>query len=871
MTDNFYLGRQFDLRAGKASPDALHYDPTDLTTHAIITGMTGSGKTGLCLALMEEAALQGIPAILIDPKGDLTNLLLHFPNLAPQDFQPWLDADTIRRQGKAVEQVAAETAQTWRNGLAEWGITQERLLALQNAAKFGVYTPGSDAGLQVSVLSSLEAPPIPWEGNKEILRERISSTVTALLGLVGYEDVDPLRSREHILIANIFESAWSQGKSLDMTELIMQVQNPPFQKLGAFPVENFFPEKDRTLLAMTLNNILASPAFQSWREGQPLDVRAMLFTDDGQPRHSVFYIAHLSEGERMFFVTLLLSAVETWMRTQAGSTSLRALLYFDEIFGYLPPQRNPPSKIPLLRMLKQARAFGVGLVLATQNPVDVDYKALSNAGTWFVGKLQTERDRERLLDGLQTATADLDRSAYGQIISALGKRVFLLHNVHAHQPVIFQSRWVMNFLAGPLTRAQIPALNQLAGAFRPLKQAEDMGSAVSFGLDAAPMAAATPQGGTPDLSRFQSFTANGTIPGDESPNLVNPASLQRDVTNRSTVTELEGSLTKPNLPGGIAEYFLPVNYSVPEAFHAAGEPMAVDARMEAILYRPTLLASARVRVLDRRYGVDSELHRAALVDVLERRGVVRWDDFPYAGPDLSKLDRQPAPQARFATLDAPFADSKLISTLQKDFADWAFRTSSVTARANEHLKVYAGPDVSAAEFRKACSETARAMRDTEIAKTAAALDRQIATLREKLAREQRELTQDQVEYEHRKREETGNMLELGAGLLGLGRKKNLTTQLSKNRLTQQARAEVDESIVAIKQFEAQVAEKEAEREQVVREINDRWADLVNDVTEIAVAPKKADVFIEIFGVAWQPFYVVSANGERYELPGFGAE
>ncbi|MCX6065574.1 MAG: type IV secretion system DNA-binding domain-containing protein [Chloroflexi bacterium] len=343
MTDQFYLGRKYDLKNSRASGDSLFYDPTDLTTHAVITGMTGSGKTGLCLGLMEEAALQGIPAILIDPKGDLTNLLLHFPDLAPQDFQPWLDADTIRRQGKAVETAAAETAAQWKQGLADWGIDQERMRALANAAQYAVYTPGSDAGLQISVLSSLESPQLPWEGNKEILREKISSTVTALLGLVGYDDIDPLRSREHILISNIFEYAWSHGKSLDLTELILQVQTPPFEKLGAFPVENFFSSKDRTVLAMTLNNILASPSFQAWREGAPMDIKSLLFAADGRPRHSVFYIAHLSEGERMFFVTLLLVSIETWMRTQSGSTSLRSLLYFEELFGYLPPitRRSP--------------------------------------------------------------------------------------------------------------------------------------------------------------------------------------------------------------------------------------------------------------------------------------------------------------------------------------------------------------------------------------------------------------------------------------------------------------------------------------------------------------------------------------------------
>src|SRR5512134_373669 len=465
MTDsNFYLGRTYDPIRQTVTDQEVSYDPADLTTHAVVTGMTGSGKTGLCAVLLEEAALQGIPAIIIDPKGDLTNLLLHFPDLAPQDFQTWIDADLARRAGKSLDQVAADASTSWRDGLKEWGIPQEKILALKNAAQFAIFTPGSDAGIPVSVLSSLAAPEISWKDNREILREKISSTVTALLGLVGYTDIDPLRSREHILLSNIFENEWSQGKNVELTELVLQTQTPPFEKLGAFPVETFFPAKDRMELAMVLNNILAAPAFESWREGQSLNIGSMLYAGDGRPRHNIFYLAHLSDPERMFFVTLLLSAIETWMRTQSGVTTLRALLYMDEIYGYLPPQRNPPSKQPLLRMLKQARAFGLGLLLATQNPVDVDYKALSNAGTWLVGKLQTEQDKNRLLDGLESAAGGISRNIFDKLISSLGKRVFVVHNVHAKQPGLFQTRWAMNFLAGPLTRSQIPALNRLAGA-----------------------------------------------------------------------------------------------------------------------------------------------------------------------------------------------------------------------------------------------------------------------------------------------------------------------------------------------------------------------------------------------------------------------
>ncbi|MBN1668772.1 MAG: DUF87 domain-containing protein, partial [Anaerolineales bacterium] len=388
------------------------YDPNDLTTHAVVVGMTGSGKTGMCIDLLEEAALLGIPALMIDPKGDITNTLLHFPELLPADFQPWVNPDEARRSGVSQEQAAAETAATWKKGLAGWSIEGERLRALSTAAHFAIYTPGSDAGLPVSILASLQAPPLGWQGNRELLREKISSTVTAILGLVGLQEMDPVRSREHILLANIFEQAWSHGKDLDLAELIMQTQNPPFEKLGVFDINTFFPAKERFDLAMLLNNILAAPSFQAWIEGQALDIQALLFHPDGRPRHSVFYIAHLTDVERMFFVTLLYGAIETWMRAQAGSTSLRAIVYFDEIFGYLPPVGNPPSKPIMLRMLKQGRAFGVGQMLVTQNPVDVDYKGLSNAGSWFIGKLQTERDKERLLDGLQGASPTLDRRHY---------------------------------------------------------------------------------------------------------------------------------------------------------------------------------------------------------------------------------------------------------------------------------------------------------------------------------------------------------------------------------------------------------------------------------------------------------------------------
>lgn len=857
MTDiTFYLGRQFDEKTAKLTTKDIQYDSADLTTHAVVTGMTGSGKTGLCIALLEEAALNGVPAIIIDPKGDLTNLLLHFPELLPDDFKPWIDPEVVRRANKTPDQAAMEAATAWRNGVKEWGMTQERILDLKNSVKFAIYTPGSDSGIPVSVLSSLAAPDLDWESNREVLRERITSTVTALLGLVGMNDLDPIRSREHILLSNIFEEHWSKGQSLDLTELILQTQNPPFTNLGAFPVDTFFPPKDRMELAMVLNNILASPAFEAWREGQSLDIQSLLFTPDSQPRHSIFYLAHLSDGERMFFTTLLLSAVETWMRTQKGSTSLRALLYMDEIYGYLPPTANPPSKQPLLRMLKQARAFGLGLLLATQNPVDMDYKALSNTGTWFIGKLQTERDKNRLLDGLESLTGGIPRAQMDKLISSLGKRVFVMNNVHEKAPFLFQTRWVMNFLAGPMTRNQIRDLNTLVGA--------------ADALPSAPVADSTSQRGTlsqPPVDFVQPVSVPAAAPMKAE--VKTPTRSSAPAASASSVAN--GSMTKPSLPAGIREYYLPQNYSLSEALNAAGKTQAYGANIQGVVYKPVLLASAQIRVLDRKYGVDVEVTKTALVDALDRRGVVRWEDFPYAGPSLDKLESGPTPSTKYGPVEPPLNDSKLMTALQKDFTDWVFRNSSVTARENKALKIAAGPDVSQADFMKTCADAAREARDAEIAKKTTAIEKKIKTLEDKLGREERELREDEAELQNRNIESGANLLELGASVFGLARKKSVTTQFTKHRLAQSAKAEVQESQEAIAQLTKDLNELVREREQLLREISDKWGRVVSEISEVTINPKKTDIYVNVFGVAWKPYYTVQAGGEKTELAAFGPQ
>ncbi len=447
---------------GKTDQGLLLLDSKDLVTHAVCVGMTGSGKTGLCLGLLEEAAIDGIPALIIDPKGDLANLLLTFPNLAPADFLPWVNEDTARQKGLSKGQFAAETATKWTDGLAQWGQDGARIQRMRDAADFTIYTPGSNAGVPVSVLRSFTVPSAAILEDREALRERIQSTATALLSLLNVTG-DPIQSREHILMCKLFETAWTNGNDMDIATLIQQIQKPPVSRIGVMELESFFPAKERFELAIALNNLLASPGFEAWMEGVPLDISSLLYTPAGKPRMAIFSIAHLSDAERMFFVALLLNQAVSWMRTLPGTTSLRALIYMDEIFGYFPPTANPPSKLPLLTLLKQARAFGIGVVLSTQNPVDLDYKGLANCGTWLIGRLQTERDKQRLMDGLQGAAAQsgsqMNPAALDQLLSSLKARIFLMSNVHRGGLEVFESRWALSYLAGPLTKTQIKQLS----------------------------------------------------------------------------------------------------------------------------------------------------------------------------------------------------------------------------------------------------------------------------------------------------------------------------------------------------------------------------------------------------------------------------
>ncbi|HZT78806.1 MAG TPA: DUF87 domain-containing protein, partial [Gemmataceae bacterium] len=663
------------------------YDARDLTTHGVVVGMTGSGKTGLCISLLEEAAIDGIPCIAIDPKGDLTNLLLHFPDLGPQSFLKWLNPEDARQKGVTLEEHARQLAERWRQGLAESGQGPERVARLQQAAEWRVYTPGSEAGLPLSLLQNFAAPPPGTP--REALNQRIDATATALLGLTGIS-ADPVQSREHILVAQLLLHAWQAGRDLDLRRLIAQVQTPPMDHVGAFDVDTFYPEKDRLRLAVALNNLLAAPSFSTWITGDPLDLTRLLGGD--RARQLIFYVAHLDDAQRMFFITLLLEEVLTWTRRQPGTNSLRAILYFDEVFGYLPPHpANPPTKSPLLALLKQARAFGVGVLLATQNPVDLDYKALSNAGTWFVGKLQTERDKARLIEGLEGAAAERgtlsNRAHLEGVISALGNRVFLLHDVHRPKPLVFQSRWALNYLRGPLTRDQVAEL------MRPLKERPPGAPAAADGPP--PMA-------IPLCRRCQAELRPGLAAcpacGEPTPHLAARAEdrqFKQGLRQKSAPAPVQSApRARPVLPGNVRQYYLPVP-----------PPPAAPAEL---VYQPRLLACAEVAFADRRRGLEHHRTYCLLAEPPAAGQPVNW---AAAEPLPGAADGPPAAEARWPEVPESVNTAKKLKALAKGFAEFLYGSAKLRLLENRKLGLVSAPQEDAGAFQERCRAAARAEAD----------------------------------------------------------------------------------------------------------------------------------------------------------------
>jgi hypothetical protein len=822
----FYLGREYDL-AGRAvhSDKPVMYDARDLTTHGVVVGMTGSGKTGLCIALLEEAAIDGIPSIIIDPKGDLTNLLLQFPDLDPAKFREWISEDDIPRGDDNLpkmtpDQHSREVAERWRKGIVESGQSPERIARLKGSSEWRIFTPGSGAGLPVSLLSMFDAP--RGDLAPEDVNQRIDAAASGLLGLTGVT-ADQVQSREHILISKLLEHEWNAKRNVDLGGLIRLIEKPPLASVGAYSVETFFPAKDRLKFAATLNNVLAAPKFQTWAEGDPLDL-TKLFKPGGKPQQLIFYLAHLDDSERMWFTTLLLYEVLAWARKQGGTTNLRALLYFDEVYGYLPPTANPPSKRPLLTLLKQVRAFGVGVLLATQNPIDLDYKALSNAGTWIVGKLQTERDKARLLDGLESVAAEqgqqTTRARLEKMIASLGNRVFLMHDVHRPEDIVFQSRWALSFLRGPMTRDQVAKL------MAPLKAAVPAPKAAA----AAPVASLA----CPWCGAALGATLPPTCPkcGQDPSSRPDaaadaPEALPLEFASPQAAKPVRGAASPsskqpPVLPPDVTQFHV----------RPAARAVAADT---TLIYRPALLGFAEVSFLvDKRTGREHLEHVRLIAEPTTDGHPAEWDEAVTVSGDL---DDKPRSADGWQSVPASLDTGKKLKKLEKAFLDHLAGTMKLSLFENRTLKLVSNPG----ELHPAFLERCRVAADEEKQQ---ALEMERVKFRPKFEALDAKLPDDVKPKAPPKK--SGGFFGLFGG--------------SKSDPDQEAPPDPSDK-AAMRRYE-KLKNLRADYEAKRAEIIEKWKRVGTEATPLQVKAKKTDIRVTHFGLAWLPHWRSVARGKE---------
>lgn len=810
---SFYLGREYDQKAKEMQDKLVLYDSKDLVTHGVVLGMTGSGKTGLCLALLEEAAMDGVPALVIDPKGDIANFCLTFPNLSGAEFRPWINEEDAQKKGKTPDEFAAAQAELWKRGLGEWGQSAERIKALREKVDTTIYTPGSNAGIPISILSSMQVPEFEIVDDAELLGERVESTVSSLLGLIGIV-ADPIKSPEHILLSNILSHCWKAEENLDLAKIIEYVQNPPFDQVGVIGVDDFYAPKKRSELAMSINALLASPGFNTWLTGEPLDIKSMLYTAQGKPRVAIFSIAHLSDTERMFFVSLLLNQTVGWMRSQPGTTSLRALLYMDEIYGYLPPTQNPPSKKPMMLLLKQARAFGLGVLLATQNPVDLDYKALSNIGTWFLGRLQTERDKNRVLDGLEGAAsaqnAGFDRSSLDVMLAGLGNRVFLMNNTHEDGPCVFQVRWCMSYLRGPLTRKQIKDLMD------PQRKDYGKSSPAGNGKKAARKAA----------------------PADETEEAETATSL--------TTVPAEGKDSgRPDLPSTIEQYFLPVTKPV-----GGGK----------VVYLPSVMRAAEISFNDAAKDVFVKRKVVMLNKLSEEMITVDAAKGTRVELDPANLSREPVGGAVEWAPAPDFAkQSKTYTAARDQFIEWAFQNESVNLLYCGLLDSYSQPGESEGDFRSRLSHKMREVRDEKVDDIRRKYGKKIADLEDDRMRANAALEKQRAEARAAK---VSTVVSIGQTILGalLGRKSVSASTISRGASAArgagkawQQTGDVRNAEERLGQIEQEMVDINAQAEAEIAEIK-RQTDLDSQTfSQESIRPLKKNIVIQAYGLAWLPY------------------
>ena len=805
----FYLGKVQDPESNATTPDYVLYDAQDLTTHALCVGMTGSGKTGLCVSLLEEAGIDGIPAIVVDPKGDLGNLLLTFPELRAEDFRPWIDAAEAAGHGQTEDQYAAHVAKLWRDGLAQWGEDGARIRRFRSAVDLAIYTPGSNAGLPLTVLRSFAAPPPALRDDSDAFRQHVAASTAGLMALLGL-DADPVRSRDFILVSNVLDHVWRAGESLDLAGLIGQIQTPPFAKVGVLDLDTFYPAKERLQLAMSLNNLLASPAFASWLEGEPLDIQRLLYTARGKPRISIISIAHLADSERMFFLTILLNELLTWVRGQAGTPSLRALFYMDEVFGYFPPTANPPSKVPMLTLLKQARAYGLGIVLATQNPVDLDYKGLSNCGTWFLGRLQTERDKARVLDGLEGASARagamFDRQQMDTLLSGLDSRVFLMNNVHEDAPALLHTRWALSYLRGPLARDQI---HRLMADHRHTTEADRAGPA----RDAAPSEAPV------TVESIPAPTANIDIASQ-----VPPAVTQRFLATR----------TRPD-------------------------------ESHRLVYRPALLGTARLHFVRVSYQVDDWQDRCLLSPHTANSARSAWETARAVSEDELAWASAAAANAQFADLPPALTVAKNYQTWQRQLIDHLYQTQTLPVWRCAALKQYARPGEPEDAFRIRLSQLAHEQRDLQVEKLRRKYASKLATLKDQIERAKQRVAKEKDEYQQKTLD---TVIAVGSSIFGalLGRKLMSRTNVSKASTSARsvgraarARSDIGRAEEKLETLAQEMKQMQQRTEQEIEKIDAAYQPDQLELETLNVRPRKSDVEVQPITVVWTPWLVDSAG------------
>lgn len=803
----FYLGTVHEDPDDDGRADFMLFDSRELRTHAICVGMTGSGKTGLGIAMLEEAAMDGIPAIIVDPKGDMGNLLLSFPGLTAEEFRPWVQEDEAKAKGITIDELAEEKAEAWRAGLTGSAQTGDRIRVMRERSDFALYTPGGLFGRPLSVEGLFNAP---QERDREIINDMVVSAASSLLYLIGIE-ADPIKSREHVFLSEIIRLRWSEGKAVDLPHLIKAVQNPPMKTIGVMDIETFFPEKNRFDLALQLNSILASPSFASFLQGEPLNIDSLLYTVEGKPRLSILSLSHLSEAERMFFVTLLLNQMIAWMRSKQGTDSLRALFYMDEIFGYFPPVANPPSKLPLLTLLKQARAYGLGMVLATQNPADLDYKGLSNMGTWFIGRLSTERDRSRLLEGMvDTAHVGLERGSLSETIANLEKRQFLVRRPSEKEPTLFTTRFCMSYLAGPLTREQTALLSR--EGVDTADVAEHAEAPVTSTTAAAVEAAAPPAA----------------------------AELPEEVAVSKAEVE-NGQITQAPM----AAEGIPVHY-------------LYDTTALGGKYVPALLAYLSIHYENEKHSVSKERELVRITPLSNGLVTVDWNESKLFEPNEIDSENQPPADAVYAPLPADARKKANFTQWQRQAVDYAYRNDSLEYYTHKELKMFSEPGETERDFAARVQLFAREERDAALDKLQDQYEKKQRSLEGKITRAEERVDR---ETEQSKDAQRQTAISFGSAVLGALLGKSLVTQSSVGKAGTAAKSasrskrQAEDIVRAEDALNRLVEEKtvlNTEMEQALSDLAEVYDNVAENVETVLIKPLKRDVTVKAFTLLWVP-------------------